>query len=244
MRRLQRCCPPGILAAEQEYLISHPNFEMPYGRAWFLRLAVERGRSERNPRIDAMAAQVAQSLVNYLTGRRIDIESQEYDNVSWVLLNLLNYSRHYHDERIKGFVERVVRQNYLSVTQACPFGREKTEWSGFMAVCTNAAWLVAETVPREEFDAWIAKFLPPTLALDPVTDPVSDHQFGLDFSRSWGFWRLYWITKDKRYLDAFLAHFDENMEHRDWWAGAYWRVGHWVAQFGMLAIALSFDDLP
>jgi hypothetical protein len=234
------------LRAEQRYLADHPGFEMPYGRAWFLRLAVERNKIRPDPVIDAMAEQVAQSLMDYIRGKRVVVLSQEYDSDSWALVNLLDYANHYRNEDIEKFVKMTVRDSYLTFGGVCPFEKEGREWTGFMAVCTTAAWLVSDAVPAAEFPAefneWLSHFLPATTVFSPVAAPNSDHQAGLDFSRSWGFWKLYRRTGDPRYLDAFIAHFNENMSHRDRWAGEYYRVGHWVAQFGMLAIALTFDD--
>jgi hypothetical protein len=135
-----------------------------------------------------------------------------------------------------------VRESYLTFRDRCPFEKEGNEWTGFMAVCTTAAWLVSEAVPQAELNEFLSHFLPATTDLSPMTTPDSVHQMGLDFSRCWGFWKLYRRTGDKRYLDAYMAHFHENISHRDRWAGEYRQVGHWVAQFGTLAIAMTFDD--
>jgi hypothetical protein len=232
------------LRLEQAYLEANPQFEMPYGLAWFLRLAVERAKSGGSPMLDAMAARVARSMVSYIGEAKIDVLSQEYDNISWALVNLLDYANYYRNEDIRKFVRTVVRDHYLTFSGRCPIEKEVSEWRGFMAVCTTAAWLVSDAVSPAEFNKWIANFLPPMTVFNPVIAPNSDHQAGLDFSRCWGFWKLYRRTGDTRYFDAFIDHFHENMSHRDRWAGEYRRVGHWVAQFGILAIALTFDDPP
>ena len=56
---------PADIAAEATRLRNNPRFEMPYGRAWFLRLAVERMRMGDH-RFDAMAREVALSLRDLL----------------------------------------------------------------------------------------------------------------------------------------------------------------------------------
>jgi hypothetical protein len=99
-------------------------------------------------------------------------------------------------------------------------------------------------LPRAAFKDWLGVFLPPSLAIEPIADAESVHQAGLNFSRSWGLWALYRMTGERRFLDAYLRHFDGTFARPDIWNGDYGSLSHWVAQFGMLALAVTYDDAP
>ena len=43
---------------------------------------------------------------------------------------------------------------------------------------------------------------------------------------------------------SYVAHVNAGFEPREQWAGDYMVNGHWVAQFGMLAIEPLFDGRP
>ena len=78
--------------------------------------------------------------------------------------------------------------------------------------------------------------------IEPIGDEASVHQAGLNFSRAWGLWHLYKMTGEERFLEAFLRHFKATFDRPDIWRGDYRSHAHWVAQFGMLALAVSADD--
>jgi hypothetical protein len=114
----------------------------------------------------------------------------------------------------------------------------------FMAVCTNWAWLVGKVLPRKAFKEWLATFLPPDLEIEPIAEAASVHQAGLNFSRAWGLWALYRTTGERRFLKAYLRHFESTFGRPDIWNGDYGRLSHWVAQFGMLALRVTYEDPP
>src|SRR5262249_51198358 len=78
----------------------------------------------------------------------------------------------------------------------------------------------------------------------PVAQPASWHHHGLNFSRAWGLWALYAASPlgDARegYLKAYAAHFRATYDMPALWRGSYHGVGHWVPQFGMLALQPLF----
>ena len=80
----------------------------------------------------------------------------------------------------------------------------------------------------------------------PVTRPLSWHHHGLNFSRAWGLWHLHAASgraeQREAYLAAYIAHFREGYERPALWRGSYEGVGHWVPQFGMLALQPLFGD--
>lgn len=230
------------LKAERAYLTRHAKFEMPYGRAWFLRLAIDYRRAFGDDRLDAMAEDVAQSLMAHYTRVAPDPRAVAYKSATWALINLHDYGVFREDPKIVAFVRAKVRAHYLE-REACPL-RMEVETREFMAVCTNWAWLAGKVLPRSEFKAWLRDFLPPGLAIEPIEDAASVHQAGLNFSRAWGLWNLYRMTGETRFLEAYLRHFKSTFARPDIWNGDYDTLSHWVAQFGMLALIVSYDEAP
>ena len=225
------------LAAEQDDLTSFPTFEMPYGRAWFLLLAMEYDQTI-DDRLIEIADEVAASLVAYYTSRAPRPLQGSYNNPSWALVNLLRYARYRDRKDWVDFVRLQVKQHYL--TGKCEI---KEEGPGFMAVCLNWAWLVAEVTPAADFAPWLQTFLGDTLDdLTPIKRPRTDHEFGMNFSRCWGLWHLFEATGDERYRVLYHEHFNASYQQRNHWDGDYRRVAHWVAQFGMYALLAPGGD--
>jgi hypothetical protein len=234
---------PALLAEEREHLTADPEFEMPYGRAWFLRLAIDYRRAFHDGLLDAFADEVAASIMARYKATPPDPNSITYDSATWALINLRDYGVARGNQQIVDFVNGEVRKYYLK-DGPCPLQRIEVDTGEFMAVCTNWAWIVGDVLPREEFIGWLGKFLPAELALKPIAQPSSVHQAGLNFSRAWGLWSLYRKTGDPRFLDAYVDHFNETYSRPNLWKGGYRTVGHWVPQFGMLALMLTYDDWP
>jgi len=228
------------LEAERADLASRPNFEMPYGRAWFLRLAIDYKRAFGDDRLDAMAGDIASSLMSHYDRVAPDPRAVAYRSATWALINLYDFGAFRKDAKILAFVKEKVL-SYYSDRGPCPLSME-IETREFMAVCTNWAWLVSKVQPREAFLAWLREFLPPDLVIEPIEEEASVHQAGLNFSRAWGLWHLYRATGEARFRDAYLRHFKATFARPQIWNGDYDTLSHWVAQFGMLALAVSDDD--
>ena len=229
---------PENITAEVAQLRDHPGFEMPYGRAWFLRLAVEwKAQHPGDDRLDDLADVAAQSLRDHYASFPPEPTADRYGNPSWALINLLHYARANDDPELEAFVEAQVRENFLAAQ--CPLERESV---GFIAVCTTWAWLVSEVLPSEEFDAWYADWNPGLETLTPVTSYPSAHDYGRNFSRAWGLYHLAQKTNDPGLRDLYARHVLAGFEPDSRWRGDYGANGHWVAQFGMLAIEPLFDE--
>ncbi len=232
---------PNLVAQEEDYLARNRGFEMPYGRSWFLRLAVDYRRLFGDDLLDGFAKMVAESLVDRFKVQPPDPSAGAYDSDTWALINLYDYARASHDQNLLDFVAAQVHRGYL-IAGACPAAEAEVASGEFMAICTNWAWLVGDVLPRDAFVPWLARFMPETAPLVPVADPVGAHQSGLNFSRAWGLWALYRKTDDRHWLSAYLAHVHATYDHPEQWKGSYWTVAHWVPQFGMLAVMMTYDD--
>lgn len=224
---------PSGIARERQVLAADPRFEMPYGRAWFLRLAIEYRATIGSERLAAMASDIADSMVAYYRAKPPDPHARDYASASWALINLYDYGVAMRRDDIVRFVGDLVRAHFLS-HDSCDPNLDLT--GGFMAVCSNWAWLVARVLPPVEFRAWLGRFLPLPERFVPLAQPTAAHQYGINFSRAWGLAGLYRATGDARWRTAAAAHFDRAYRQPSWWDGDYRRVGHWVAQFGMFAL--------
>jgi len=227
------------LAREREHLKQSVMFEMPYGRAWFLRLAIEHHKLTGADDLLPFADDVAASMRDYyrFRARRIDRFSGAYSSDSWALINLIDYARHRHLADLEADVTGWIEQNFVEVGPKCPLVAERGE---FMAVCTNWAALVARVLDRADYAAWLDRFIAVNALPVPVAQADADHEFGLNFSRAWGLWDMYDKSGRADVAKAYAAHFDHGFAPDTNWRGSYMAVGHWVAQFGMFALQPLF----
>ena len=241
---------PAAIEAEHTLLKRRPAFEMPYGRAWFLRLVVEFERTFGDKRFRPMARTVALSLVEHLSSKPIRPLSDSYQGDSWALLNLRAYGVHTSDTGLLTFVDEIVtrhfqhaqfqRAHFQQAMRRCPLNSDQRNGS-FMAACTNLAWLVSEVMDSQDYGLWLADLIPVPDRLSVVQEPHNIHLYGLNFSRAWGLWRMYRKTGERIWLRHYRQHFETTYHRPSWWRGHYRRVGHWVAQFGVFAIMPLFE---
>jgi hypothetical protein len=253
-RLLAETLRPENLAAERALLAARPDFEMPYGRAWFLRLAREHGLYSATGRADAgvqtllqpIAAEVLASMLAYYGAqRRPDPWRGSYASDSWALLNMLDYAVSCGEAAAEAAVRRLIEAHFLDHRGGCDW---KLEAGHFMAVATNWAWLVSKVLPRQDFARWQQAFFAAMGPPRPVTWPVNWHHHGLNFSRAWGLWALHAASgpgeASEAYLEAYAAHFHAAYDTPSLWRGSYRGVGHWVPQFGMLALQPLLERGP
>lgn len=223
----------GKLSEERRHLKEKPLFEMPYGRAWFLQLVMEYTLFFNDNRLLDFGDEIAASLLDYYKNKPPDPLTKSYQNASWALLNLLEYGHFRKRPDLVAFVRENVQKYYINNAASCT---EANSRPNFMAVCTNWAWLVGSIMPREYYIKWLNDFLPLDRPLLPITEFNKTHEYGLNFSRSWGLYRIYLLTAKNDYRESFTKHFLATYNNRSHWDGEYKKVGHWVAQFGMFAL--------
>jgi hypothetical protein len=234
---------PEKIAAERQLLRARPGFEMPYGRAWFLRLAVEHALGHGSDALRPMAEDVLSSMLDHYRRQPPDPRRGSYGSDSWALINMHDYAVHSGNASALGAIRAKVNGHFVQQGSGCDYALETGE---FMAVCSNWAWLVSKVLEGDEFDAWAEGFFKRSGLPQPVTRPGNWHHHGLNFSRAWGLWQLYAASgrasAREAYLAAYLAHFRETYETPRLWRGSYEGVGHWVPQFGMLALQPLFGE--
>jgi hypothetical protein len=232
---------PEKLAEERAFLASQPEFEMPYGRAWFLRLALEHRAAGGGALLQPMAADILASLLARYDAHAPDPRQGSYASDAWALINMHDYAESLGLAAALARVRALVDRHFVQGDLACSY---ELEAGHFMAVPTNWAWLVSRVLSPERFDRWCQEFFGSIGLPQPVTQPTTWHHHGLNFSRAWGLWGLHAASRSRPLksacLAAYVAHFRESYDDADRWRGSYEGVGHWVPQFGMFALAPLF----
>ncbi len=227
------------LAQERTFMNASPGFEMPYGRAWFLALALEYEQLTGGDELAGMATDIAASLRSWLAGRTIDPLIREYGNHGWALAQLLRYYRTRGDGDGSAWVEARVDTHYLDYDPGAALSIDRYR-ADFFSLWGNWAMLLGLRDPTA-LRAWLGQQDITETALLPITRANSAHQLGINPSRSWGLWWAFEASGDRRFEQAVEAHtrqMDDTHAKRQDDYGAY---GHWVPQFVLYARTQSVD---
>lgn len=231
------------LTAMQGWLLQ--GSEIPYGYSWFLKLATERelaGYTDLQPHADVALIELAQHL-RAMTPATIDvrIEDPAYGNLSWEVYNMWARASATGDTAAEALLEGFVRDEMVPRSSLCPLVSEVHRTSEFFPPCLHLARLITEVLPPAEADAWVATWVPTGAVLSPLTQPVGAHPAGLNFSRAWGLWALYQATGDTSWRTQYVDHIVTHMYMPEFWRDDYYAHSHWVPQFGVYAVALSYE---
>ena len=222
------------------------NQELPYGFAWFLKLAQERERYSGKQDLCPLATELAQRLEDWIFGLSTEqishhAQHRAYGNLSWALLNLWEWVRFRQEtDRAEKFV-KWTRDRFLPLDQIVPRSFDDTTDEFFPAALQRTRALLA-ILPKADGKKWLEAFLNEGVILQPVEHPSSPHSAGLNFSRSWGLWDLYAHTGNITFRNQYMNHIVTHIALPQYWRDDYKKYSHWVAQFGIYAIALSLDN--
>jgi hypothetical protein len=225
---------PVLLAQEAEDLATHPDFEMPYGRAWLLRLVLEDRLVTGSTRLGSFGREVAKSLVERYRQQPPDPFAREYANPCWALINLFDYARVEGQRDIESFAREAASVLSPSLDRL-PASADEESWPDFMAVVPNLCDLLIRTGAASA-DQMMQKVGARLLALRPVTRPTRPHHYALNFSRAWALFALHEATRDEILLAIALDHLETGLARPSWWRGDYRAVAHWVPQFALFAL--------
>jgi hypothetical protein len=228
--------------------LDRPNragFERPYGWAWLLMLGAEL-RRQNNTVLDPLVERLAKQLRAYLTKLTYPIRVGTHFNTAFAMALSLEYAEACADSATRDVITNRAR-DYFGRDRACqawePGGDD------FLSSALMEAECMRRVMPRNEWNTWLAAFLPdiangePGTLFTPAT--VSDrtdgkiaHLDGLNLSRAWC-WRAIASSlpegdkRISRVVDAADRHLDASLSHV---AGDY-AGEHWLATFALLALS-------
>jgi Protein of unknown function (DUF2891) len=232
-------------------------FERPYGWAWALALQAEllRQESGEGRRWAATLAPLAKEFVRrfeaYLPLATYPVRAGVHSNTAFALLLARDYAVAARNSGFAGLCADAALRWYRA-DRGCPAWEPSQD--DFLSPALTEAALMADVMPRQDFAAWLAAFLPQAARGEPATlftpATVSDrsdgkiaHLDGLNLSRAWC-WRR--ILGDLGAADplrpraqaAIDSHLTSALGQV---AGAAYMGGeHWLATFALLAL----DDPP
>jgi len=220
--------------------------ELPYGYAWFLKLAQDHRRFFQKDDLQAIAGELAGRLESWIFSLSYDdvvtcARNRAYGNVSWAVLNLWEWAQWNQNPALIDAISTFTRERLLPLDHALPPSCDHLTDEFFPAALQRTRAVLA-ILPRNESNAWLSTYLAEDLELEPVRHPASPHSAGLNFSRCWALWELFQHTRNPVYRDQYIRHFATHVNHPEYWRDNYKAYGHWVAQFGVYALALSIDN--
>jgi len=221
------------------------NHELPYGFAWFLKLAQEREQGWGKTDLRALASEMAARLGQWIVSLSDDAvvqhaQRREYGNLSWPLLNLWHWGTWNQDSRLLEQLTNFTRVRLLPLDRECRSSLDNTTDEFFPAALQRCRALLT-ILPSEESSKWLALHKHSGREISPLTLFPTTHSAGLNFSRSWSLWTLFQNTEDPAFRDLYANHIVTHMDMPQYWRDNYRKYGHWAPQFGIYAIALSME---
>ncbi len=227
-----------------------PPGEMPYGRAWFLRLAIEyekwaleSGKPDAG-RLRFVANSLSLQLYDYYTTNLTPTPLvREYGNASWALAQLFDYARFIGAESMAAAVKRMVQAEFLAPYPELTWNKDKWH-TGFFSRFGNWVYLLSKTLDDKSFNRFLLDhpILQGGLAVPALT---TAHSHGLLWSRVWAFQaianRTPSATLRRRYRKAAFKHALKGLERHENAVGNFLAYDHWVPQFAVYALTPEFN---
>jgi len=222
--------------------------ELPYGFAWLLALALEHESTTDRTDLRPLAREAADQLGRWLRSLSpaavfSGFMSSEYANLSWAVLNLYQWGRYSGDGRLVAQVQTLMSSWLRSERWRAQCGGRAVsrEVTGFFPPCLLQAMALVSIVRNKSALQFVKVVVPSTDRVPPLgSKEINGHSAGLNFSRAWAFWSLYEATKDRRYRLMFQEHVATLVGLPQYWARNYAVYAHWVAQFGVYALAKTY----
>jgi hypothetical protein len=224
------------LAAEEQSLRSGMlDVEIPYGLAWLLILDRE-AMTAGVPEFHELAALGRDLLLVELARAAFvpGVTDEEHGNLIWPAVALARWGLAFND------AEALTAARQVATRLLSDASLYTTGWHGFLSPAHLTLLLAADT--GVVGDGTVVHALN-AVALETVavTNPISAHAAGLNFSRAWGVYAAYRLTEDTTYRDIFADLLFSHVDLPQLWLDDYLRHSHWVPQFGIFAIA---ETLP
>ena len=226
----------GVIIKEIQYLMDNPDFERPYGRAWFLALALVFIQSGLKPDISRPTDRLALDLWQWIQSKHIDIKIGEYDNQAWTILQLFMWFAFTENTIRKSEIEHWVKRFYCTIDNHPANDQLRQE---FFSCWSVQALLLGEVLGLDGLATWIAEQKYSNFDLTPIQPEEKVHHLGMNASRSWGFWAAWRATNKSRWKEAYQDHLHHSIQLHQHWKEEYYAYGHWVPQFTLYAYYLD-----
>lgn len=243
-----------------------PRFEMPYGRAWLLKLVVEYEKWVKVNHTPLpgnwrhLGDSTAASLITFYLGgsprRTPDILSNQYGNDSFAIVQLYDYFKHRGDGKKVAATQGYISECFVDGDLHFDPGLDGDP-RAFLSPFWSWVYFLAKTQSDEilrglvDVDEIGEDRLRPMARQEIARGRV--HHLGMNWSRAWVIKSLVrrmlsWDLRrypEKRFVDSYHAHIEEGLRaHEDYAQAhpnveeeeAYYSYYHWVPQFGIYAI--------
>ena len=218
---------------EIQYLGDHPEFEMPYGRAWYLRLMMRFEQITGNENYKSLVQEIALDLRESIDNSMRDPSISEYKNPSWALIQLHNWATHFGDSETVDWVIEKTKGNFLEPKVSMDLDREgKGEFFSLWGLQT---YLIYTALGADELSKWLED----DYNLNVVEDLNTDHHLAINASRAWGFHCAYLATSDSKWKVAYDEHVKASIDLHPIWKNDRCAYAHWVPQFTLYAMLME-----
>ena len=218
---------------EIRYLRDNPEFEMPYGRAWYLRLMMRLEQITGFGDYKCLVQEIALDLREWIENSIRDPSISEYKNPSWALIQLHDWATHFEDSETVDWVIEKTKENFLKPKISMDLDREgKGEFFSLWGLQT---YLIYTTLGADELSKWLED----DYNLNIVEDLNTDHHLAINASRAWGFHCAYLATSEKKWKEAYDEHVQASIDLHPVWKDDRRAYAHWVPQFTLYAMLMG-----
>ena len=221
------------MGEELQYLRDHPEFEMPYGRAWYLRLMMRLEQITEFGDYKCLVQEIALDLREWIENSMRDPSISEYKNPSWALIQLHDWATHFEDSKTVDWVIEKTKENFLETKVSMDLDREgKGEFFSLWGLQT---YLIYTALGADELSKWLED----DYNLSVVEDLNTDHHLAINASRAWGFYSAYLATSDSKWKEAYDEHVQASIDLHPVWKDNRRAYAHWVPQFTLYAMLME-----
>jgi len=220
-------------AQEFDTLRQNPEFELPYGRAWLLRLGglFERVSGSQQHRDELQ--ECASGLEGWLESAN-NPNAAEYANPCWVAIQLHAWYAHIgHQEGLQR-IQSWALDHREAFTGAPEQDATHPEFFSRWALQT----VLIEKVLGAEATQKHLRNLDPSAVL-PVSNLINAHHLGVNACRAWGCAAAFMATQNDLWRHGFQQHLLASLALHKKWKHDHYAYTHWVPQFTVYALAIS-----
>lgn len=214
------------VAAEAEYLRTHPVYERPYGWAWAMQLVKECRGTRWEGSLAPLETQLERNIAMWLRTQQWPVRHGVHSNSALALLLI-------HDAApaLRELVERTA-EAWFGDDRAYPHAWE-VSGHDFVSNGLAESALMRRVLPAEEFSTWLGGFLTPAAfefytAPIQVADPQDGqqaHLIGLMLTRAWLLREIGKPEGTQVLIDAAAPHL----------TGDNFMATHWLITYAVLA---------